>query len=90
MSNDLSYLSKKTETTLSTNELIIKSGKQDNPLAIKLMKIYQADQQVKYLHLQAEVELLLQELQSLKQKKLLDNNLKNEDLQSLSTSLVPV
>lgn len=90
MSNDLSSLSKKTETTLSTNELLIKSGKQDNPLAIKLMKIYQADQQVKYLHLQAEVELLLQELQSLKQKKLLDNNLKNEDLQSLSTSLVPV
>jgi hypothetical protein len=90
MSNDLSSLSKKAETNLSNNELLLKNGKQDNPFTTKLMKIYQADQQVKYLHLQAEVELLLQELQSLKQQKILANNLKNEDLQKLSTSLVPV
>jgi uncharacterized lipoprotein YajG len=32
----------------------------------QLMKSYQADQQVKYLHLQAEIEVLLQELQTLK------------------------
>lgn len=31
---------------------------------------YQADQQVKYLHLQAEIEVLLQRLQTLKQDKL--------------------
>ncbi|HEY9834363.1 MAG TPA: hypothetical protein V6D26_27685 [Stenomitos sp.] len=35
-----------------------------------LMKsLYQADQQVKYLHLQAEVESLLQHLQILKQQR---------------------
>jgi hypothetical protein len=38
---------------------------------MKLMKsIYQADQQVKYLHLQAEVETLLQQLQTLKKQRL--------------------
>ncbi|MBE9166526.1 hypothetical protein IQ238_02895 [Pleurocapsales cyanobacterium LEGE 06147] len=31
---------------------------------------YQADQQVKYLHLQAEIDVLLQQLQTLKQDKL--------------------
>lgn len=90
MSNDLSSLSETTETNLSVSELLAKNGKEDNLLAIKLMKIYQADQQVKYLHLQAEIELLLQELQSLKQQKLLAKNLKNDDLKPLSTSLVPV
>ncbi|MEG3438344.1 hypothetical protein V0288_14535 [Pannus brasiliensis CCIBt3594] len=29
---------------------------------------YQVDQQVKYLHLEAEIEVLLQQLQSLKRK----------------------
>lgn len=32
--------------------------------------MYQADQQVKYLHLQAEVETLLLQLQALKQQRL--------------------
>jgi hypothetical protein len=32
----------------------------------KLTKAYQADQQVKYLHLQAEIEVLLQQLQTVK------------------------
>ncbi|HEY9601968.1 MAG TPA: hypothetical protein V6C85_10185 [Allocoleopsis sp.] len=42
----------------------------DDPRVMKLMKsLYQADQQVKYLHLQAEVEFLLQQLQILKQQK---------------------
>jgi hypothetical protein len=42
-----------------------------NPRLIKLMKsTYQTDQQVKYLHLQAEVESLLQQLQILKQQRL--------------------
>jgi hypothetical protein len=36
----------------------------------KLMQSYQADQQLKYLHLQAEVEVLLQQLQTLKQRRL--------------------
>lgn len=43
----------------------------DNPRLIELMKsTYQTDQQVKYLHLQAEVESLLQQLQILKQQRL--------------------
>jgi hypothetical protein len=38
---------------------------------MELMKsLYQTDQQVKYLHLQAEVESLLQQLQILKQQRL--------------------
>ena len=42
----------------------------DNPRLMALMKsLYQADQQVKYLHLQAEVESLLQHLQILKQQR---------------------
>jgi hypothetical protein len=89
MSSNLLSLSEKTEINSSANELFGKNAKENNPVSIKLMKIYQVDQQVKYLHLEAEINLLLQELQTLKQKKILDKNLKNEDLQKLS-SLVPV
>lgn len=39
--------------------------------AERLTKCYQADQQVKYLHLQAEIEVLLQELQTIKEQKLI-------------------
>lgn len=35
-----------------------------------MKRMYQADQQVKYLHLQAEVETLLLQLQALKQQRL--------------------
>ena len=31
-----------------------------------IVKCYQADQQVKYLHLEAEIEVLIQQLQALK------------------------
>lgn len=34
----------------------------------KMQKLYQADQQVKYLHLEAEVECLLQQIQLMAQK----------------------
>lgn len=37
---------------------------------LQLTKAYQADQQVKYLHLQAEIDVLLQEVQALKQREL--------------------
>jgi ribose 1,5-bisphosphokinase PhnN len=36
---------------------------------------YQADQQVKYLHLEAEIEVLLQQLQNLKRKNQENQNL---------------
>jgi hypothetical protein len=40
------------------------------PLAIDAMKnLYSADQQVKFLHLHAEVETLLLELQTIKQQR---------------------
>lgn len=43
----------------------------EDPRVIALMKsLYQADQQVKYLHLQAEVDSLLQQLQILKQQRI--------------------
>jgi hypothetical protein len=35
-----------------------------------MKSLYQADQQAKYLHLQAEVESLLQQLETLKQQRL--------------------
>jgi polyhydroxyalkanoate synthesis regulator phasin len=34
----------------------------------QIRNAYSVDQQVKYLHLQAEIEVLLQQLQTLKQK----------------------
>ena len=35
----------------------------------QMTQCYQADQQVKYLHLQAEIDVLIQKLQTLKQQK---------------------
>ena len=34
----------------------------------RMTECYQADQQVKYLHLQAEIDVLIQQLQTLKHK----------------------
>ena len=43
------------------------------PIQTRQAKHYQADQQVKYLHLEAEVDMLLQKLTTLnKQKQLLE------------------
>lgn len=36
---------------------------------LKLTQSYQADQQVKYLHIEAEIEVLLQQLQNLSKQK---------------------
>jgi hypothetical protein len=36
---------------------------------LKLTQAYQADQQVKYLHIEAEIEVLLQQLQNLSKQK---------------------
>ncbi|MEW6492968.1 MAG: hypothetical protein AB1589_10745 [Cyanobacteriota bacterium] len=48
-----------------------KTAGAEDPRVITLMKsLYQADQQVKYLHLQAEVDSLLQHLQILKQQRI--------------------
>ena len=45
-------------------------------------KHYQADQQVKYLHLEAEIEILLQKLTALKQQKQLLEEISHKSLQS--------
>jgi hypothetical protein len=52
---------------MTTNLLSKSSVNLDRQESIaKLTKAYQADQQVKYLHLQAEIEVLLQQLQTVK------------------------
>ena len=49
------------------------AGTGNTRLLEKMKSLYRADQQVKYLHLQAEVESLLQKLQILKQQRLASN-----------------
>lgn len=41
----------------------------EDPSLTKVIQMYQADQQVKYLHLQAEIEVLLQQLKTVEQQK---------------------
>ncbi len=53
---------KRSANPISTNYIPQSSSKQ-------MAKCYQADQQVKFLHLQAEIDVLWQELQALKQQK---------------------
>lgn len=52
----------------------------------QMAKCYQADQQVKYLHLQAEIDLLWQQLQTLKQQKQILEKLSVESLESIKLS----
>lgn len=49
----------------------------------KMKSVYQADQQLKLLNLQAEVETLLQQLQNLKQQRLTeeDSEISSQDQQ---------
>ncbi|WP_181280565.1 hypothetical protein [Aphanothece hegewaldii] len=47
---------------------MITTTQEDLSLA-KVVQVYQADQQVKYLHLQAEIEVLLQQLKTVEQQK---------------------
>lgn len=54
-----SSVSSRSDSVVASNDAIL----------MKLMKSYQAEAQVKYLHLQAEIEVLLQKLQTLKQQK---------------------
>ncbi len=63
MSNLLSSQSKTAMT--SANTLTDSSTSNRKHIA----KCYQADQQVKYLHLEAEIDVLIQELQTLKKTK---------------------
>lgn len=60
-------LSTKTQTT--TTKLPVSNFDTYQSSSKQMPKCYQADQQVKYLHLQAEVDVLLQQLQTLKEQK---------------------
>lgn len=58
------------ETVQSASSVAIASqaSQNDGDRLIKMLKsLYQADQQVKFLHLHAEADYLLQQLQTLKQ-----------------------
>ena len=49
-------------------------------------KHYQTNQQVKYLHLEAEVDMLLQKLTTLKQQKQLLEEISTKSIKSPTTS----
>ncbi len=63
MSNILSSQSETTKAPFSANVSKAESNRKH------ISKCYQADQQVKYLHLEAEIDVLIQELQTLKKTK---------------------
>ena len=54
-------------STLNTARSFVKTD--DRVRGEKQMTTYQAAQQVKYLHLQAEIDVLLQELQAMEKQK---------------------
>ena len=60
MSNLLSSQSK---TAMTSSIATIDRTKSNR---VHITKCYQADQQVKYLHLEAEIDVLIQQLQALK------------------------
>ncbi|HAO09987.1 MAG TPA: hypothetical protein DCQ51_02100 [Planktothrix sp. UBA8407] len=74
MSNQL-LMSTRSSTVSGTQTLDAPSSRasgsvMSKPLTIDTMKnLYSADQQVKFLHLHAEVETLLLELQTIKQQR---------------------
>ncbi len=59
-------LSSQTEQSAFELNLAAKTGRSG---VQSMPECYQADQQVKYLHLQAEIDVLWQQLQTLKQDK---------------------
>jgi len=71
MSNRSATISR-SQTTASNPQMVTTQALSTYPAPSKeaMNSIYQADQQVKFLHLQAEVETLLLELQTLKQHRL--------------------
>jgi len=59
-------IAKKPEVTLSrtTNSIEVNRANLQ-----RMLKCYPADRQVKYLHLQAEIDVLIQHLQTIKKQK---------------------
>lgn len=71
MSNRSATISR-SHSTGGDSQMVTTQGLSTNSVhsQVSMKSIYQADQQVKFLHLQAEVETLLLELQTLKQHRL--------------------
>jgi hypothetical protein len=57
-------------STLTRPQNVANSHPGSNVSPLLTKAVYQTDQQVKFLHLQVEVEILLQQLQSLKKQRL--------------------
>lgn len=74
MSNSTSTLSNPSPS-VDTAKRVNRSGSSTNQTrSLERMKsLYQTDQQVKFLHLEAEVETLLLELRTLKERNLVSN-----------------
>lgn len=90
MSIKIPSISEDSKIDLSVSARLCSNAEEIDSLKEKLMKTYQTDQQVKYLHLQAEIDLLLQQLQSIQQQKLSTDNPTTEEKQKQSNSLVTV
>ena len=74
MSNSTSTLSS-SSGSVNTTERVHRSGssKEQSHTLERMKSLYQTDQQVKFLHLEAEVETLLLELRTLKDRNLVSN-----------------
>ncbi len=59
-------LSSQSRTNMNHSTAIIDRAESNRK---HIVKCYQADQQVKYLHLEAEIDVLIQQLQALKKTK---------------------
>ncbi|MGK7892095.1 MAG: hypothetical protein AB4372_00160 [Xenococcus sp. (in: cyanobacteria)] len=57
------FLSSQSKTSITSSPNTIDQAESNRK---HIAKCYQADQQVKYLHLEAEIDVLIQELQTLK------------------------
>ena len=59
-------IERKSEVTLTKT---VKSLEENRANLQRMLKCYPADRQVKYLHLQAEIDVLIQHLQTIKKQK---------------------
>ena len=57
------FLPSQSQTSIATSATTIDQAESHRK---HIVKCYQADQQVKYLHLEAEIDVLIQQLQALK------------------------
>ncbi|MGB3509596.1 MAG: hypothetical protein WBA93_10180 [Microcoleaceae cyanobacterium] len=74
MSNSTSTLSSASRSVDTVKRVNGSGSSKDQSRTLERMKsLYQTDQQVKFLHLEAEVETLLLELRTLKERNVVSN-----------------